>query len=124
MKQLGSHVWTDLTVDNATEIRDFYKSVVGWDHMDHDMNGYNDYVMLPNSQEEGGEAFGICHARGANANIPPQWLIYVTVEDITIATSACVDNGGKVVEGPRKMAGKDFAVIQDPAGAYMAIITE
>ena len=29
---------------------------------------------------------GVCHARGANANIPPVWLVYFTVADLAAAT--------------------------------------
>ena len=25
---------------------------------------------------------GICHARGSNADLPPVWLIYITVADL------------------------------------------
>ena len=29
---VGAITWTDLTVGNAVEIRDFYSRVVGWKH--------------------------------------------------------------------------------------------
>lgn len=121
-KPLGSIVWTDLTVDNAVEVRDFYSKVVGWKHQGLSMGDYEDYVMKPN--EDDGGATGICHARGANANIPAQWMIYVSVADVEASVKACVDNGGKVLDGPRKIGKNDFAVIQDPAGAVMGIITD
>jgi len=121
-KPLGSIVWTDLTVDNAEEVRDFYSKVVGWKHQGLSMGDYEDYVMKANEDDEG--TSGICHARGNNANIPAQWLIYVTVADIAASIKACIDNGGKVVDGPRMMGKNEFAVIQDPAGAIMGIITE
>ena len=121
-KPLGSIVWTDLTVSNADEVRDFYKKVVGWQHEDVSMGEYNDYVMKANS-EDGGTS-GICHSRGINANVPVQWMIYVTVADVDESVKSCIENGGKVLDGPRKMGKNDFAVIQDPAGAVMGIITE
>ena len=121
-KPLGSIVWTDLTVDNAEEVRDFYSKVVGWKHQDISMGEYNDYVMTPNVGDGG--ATGICHARGNNAKIPAQWMIYVSVEDVAASVKSCIDNGGKVLDGPRKLGENDFAVIQDPAGAVMGIITD
>ena len=121
-KPLGSIVWTDLTVDNADEIRDFYSQVVGWKHQGLSMGAYEDYVMKTNDEDEG--TSGICHARGSNANVPSQWMIYVTVADIAESVKACLDNGGKVLDGPRMMGKNEFAVIQDPAGAVMGIITE
>ena len=121
-KPLGSIVWTDLTVENADEVRDFYSKVVGWEHEGVSMGEYDDYIMKAND-EDGGTS-GICHARGMNDSVPPLWMIYVTVADVTASAKACVDNGGKVLDGPRKMGKNEFAVIQDPAGAVMGIITE
>ena len=121
-KQLGSIVWTDLTVENADEVRDFYSKVVGWKHEGVSMGEYDDYIMKSN--DEDGSTSGICHARGMNDSVPPLWMIYVTVADVTASAKACVDNGGKVLDGPRKMGENEFAVIQDPAGAVMGIITE
>ena len=121
-KPLGSIVWTDLTVENADEVRDFYSKVVGWKHEGVSMGEYDDYIMKSN--DEDGSTSGICHARGMNDSVPPLWMIYVTVADVTASAKACVDNGGKVLDGPRKMGENEFAVIQDPAGAVMGIITE
>lgn len=121
-KPLGSIVWTDLTVESADEVRDFYKKVIGWEHEGVSMGEYNDYVMKANSADGG--TSGICHARGINANVPAQWMIYVTVADVNESAKYCVDNGGKVLDGPRMMGNNNFAVIQDPAGAVMGIITE
>ena len=37
--QPGHVGWVDLTVDNATEVRDFYRAVVGWEYRDVEMDG-------------------------------------------------------------------------------------
>jgi uncharacterized protein len=118
----GDIVWTDLTVENATEIRDFYTQVTGWQQEPLSMaNGeYEDYVI---KTSEGTPVAGVCHARGSNANLPAQWLVYVAVEDVNKSAETCTAMGGKVLDGPRKMGGKDFCVIQDPAGAVLALIT-
>ena len=76
----GSIVWRDLTVPDARVIRDFYGQVVGWDSTPHDMGDYDDYNILPQGSDRA--VAGICHARGSNADLPAQWLIYVTVEDV------------------------------------------
>lgn len=116
---VGSIVWRDLTVQNAAEVRDFYREVVGWKSSPHDMGDYEDYNIHPPSTDE--VIAGICHARGANANVPPQWLMYVSVEDVDACAKRCTELGGKVVDGPREMGGSRFAVIQDPAGAVLAL---
>jgi len=118
----GTIVWKDLTVENADVIRDFYGEVVGWKHEAVGMGGYDDYNMFPRG---GGEAVaGICHARGANDNLPAQWLLYVNVEDIDSSIRRAVELGGHLIDGPRTMGKNQFCVIRDPAGAVMALISE
>ena len=117
--QVGKIGWIDMTVDDAEGVRDFYKSVVGWDHEDVSMGDYSDYSMtLPQS----GEAVsGICHARGGNSGLPDGWLIYITVADVDASAAACTANGGEVLVGPKGLAGGRFCVIRDPAGATAAL---
>ncbi len=115
----GKITWTDLTVPDAEGVRAFYQQVVGWEGQPEDMGGYSDYNMVaPGSGET---VCGICHCRGVNADIPPQWLIYVTVEDVDAAAAKCRELGGEVVAGPRDLGGGRFCVIRDPAGAVCAL---
>lgn len=116
--KLGSIGWIDLTVDDATGLRDFYTKVTGWDQSGVDMDGYQDFLMLG---EGGSPVAGICHAKGPNAGIPPQWLIYVTVSDLDQAMATVVENDGQVVHGPRSAGSGRMCVIQDPSGAHMAL---
>jgi len=116
----GTIVWHDLMIDNADEVRDFYSKVIGWKPDPVDMGGYSDYNML---DSEGQSTAGLCYRQGSNANLPPQWLIYVAVADVQKSAYAAVGSGGRIVEGPRKMGGQDFCVLQDPAGAYLALVS-
>ena len=117
---IGSITWRDLTVKDAEAVRDFYSKVAGWKSSPVDMGGYDDFNMnLPGSDET---VAGICHARGPNAKLPPQWLIYITVADVDDSAKRCVELGGKIIDGPRKMGEYRFCVIQDPAGAVAALI--
>ena len=117
---IGSIGWVDLTVDNADEVKSFYESVVGWKSTPLSMGTYDDFVM--SSSETDTPVSGICFAKGNNANIPPQWLIYVNVSDILASVDACKAGGGKLVTPIRTMEGQGkYCVIQDPAGACMAL---
>jgi uncharacterized protein len=116
---VGSIVWRDLTVADAQGVRAFYKQVVGWTSVPLEMEGYADYCM---NDASGQTVAGICHARGPNARIPPQWLMYITVADVGASARKCVELGGTVLDGPRVMSGKMFCVIRDPAGAVAALI--
>lgn len=116
----GQIAWTDLTVPNAAAIRDFYARVVRWDPEPVGMGHYDDFNMcLPGTEEP---AAGICHSRGVNAELPPVWIPYIVVEDLTRSLEACKELGGKVVVGPKGMGpGASYAVIRDPAGAVAAL---
>ncbi|MBU0983854.1 MAG: VOC family protein [candidate division Zixibacteria bacterium] len=123
MPQFGIVTWIDLTVKDAESIRDFYSAVVGWDHSPVSMGSYNDYSMLPENSEF--PIAGVCHARGVNANLPAQWLIYITVEDLDESIAACKKLGGKVLVGPKTMSDTArYCVIKDPAGAVTALYEE
>ena len=114
----GTIAWHDLTVANADRVRDFYQAVVGWKPDPVKMGEYSDYNMIT----PGGEAVsGVCHSRGMNVDLPPQWLMYVIVENVNASAKKCVELGGKVITGPRSHGAARFAVIQDPAGAVCAI---
>lgn len=115
----GTIAWHDLTVDDATEARDFYEAVVGWRPEPVDLDGYEDFNMrLPSRQQA---VAGVCHARGSNADLPPQWLLYVVVASLDESLERCRELGGEVLAGPRGLGGSRYAVIRDPAGAACAL---
>lgn len=117
----GTIAWVDLTISDAESIRDFYQQVVGWNPAPVDAGGYNDYNML---DADGEEKAGICHQRGSNADLPPQWLVYITVDDLAASITACEAHHGKCITEVRQGEGYRFVVIQDPAGAVCALIEQ
>jgi len=121
-KQIGAIEWRDLTVDNAESLKGFYESVVGWKSGAVSMGDYQDYTMdLPGSGET---VAGVCHARGCNAGLPPQWLMYVRVKSVHDSIAASEKLGGKLLYGPKGMGDDEFCVVQDPAGAVIGLISE
>jgi len=114
----GKFLWIDLTVPEAQNIRDFYSAVVGWTWEAVAVNDYEDYNVKTPSGEL---VAGICHQRGVNANLPPAWINYVIVNSVSSSMQACVEKGGKVIDGPRKQNEDIFVIIQDPAGAYIGL---
>ena len=117
--QIGSIGWIDLTVSNASAVRDFYAQVANWDYSEVEMGDYSDYCMLPTGTAE--PVAGICHARGENADIPPQWLMYITVANVAQSLAQCTQHGGEIIRPVREMGDAKMAVIRDPAGAVCAL---
>jgi predicted enzyme related to lactoylglutathione lyase len=116
---VGKIGWIDMTVENASGVRDFYKAVVGWETEDIDMGGYSDYVMKMPASGDG--VAGVCHARDSNADLPSGWMIYIVVADVEKSAATCVANGGQVVLEPRGLSGGRFCVIKDPGGSVAAL---
>ncbi len=116
---VGGITWVDLTVPDAETLRDFYSAVTGWVPEPVAMGEYHDYTMKAPS---GAAVAGVCHARGVNAGLPAQWLVYVTVADLDASVTACRARGGEVLSGPASLGPMGrYAVIRDPAGAVLAL---
>ena len=115
--EIGSVGWLDLTVDDAPALRDFYSAVVGWSPEPVSMGGYDDFTM---KDEHGAPRAGVCHRRGPNANVPPQWIAYFVVPDLERSLAEVGARGGAVLQPPRGEGGR-FAIVRDPAGAVCAL---
>ena len=58
-----------------------------------------------------------------NAQLPPVWLIYLPVGDLTESIRLADEEGGQVLKTVTDDDGKcSYAVIQDPAGVYLALV--
>lgn len=117
--KIGEVGWLDLTAPDAESLRVFYQKVVGWTDEPIEMGGYNDYCMKPPESEA--PVAGICHARGSNATLPAQWLIYITVASLDESLKQSIVLGGEVIVPTRDAGAGRFAVIRDPAGAVCAL---
>ena len=117
--RIGSVSWIDLTVADASGVRDFYEAVVGWTSTGVDCGGYEDFCM--NRPEDGETVAGVCHQRGLNAGLPPVWMPYFIVEDLDRSLAAVRERGGEVIDGPREMGEGRACFVRDPAGACAAL---
>jgi uncharacterized protein len=120
VKKIGEIAWVDLTIPDAANVKEFYRSVIGWEAKDFKMGDYSDYVVKTPQDKE--TVAGICHARGSNADQPPYWLIYIKVKNLEASLDAARRNGGEVLTGPKGSSGARFYVLKDPAGAVFAVM--
>lgn len=121
---MGCISWLDLTVSDASATRDFYRQVVGWSVQDvwieDASERYADYNMLDG---DGSPVAGVCHARGANLGLPPAWMIYLPVGDLAESLRRVGEEGGKTIKAIRGTDGQyAYAAVQDPVGAYLALV--
>lgn len=81
------------------------------------MGSYNDFNM--NNVQ--GTIAGICHAKGDNADLPAQWLMYVRVENAQLSAQKTLELGGEIIKGPTEYGGESYFIIRDPSGAILAV---
>jgi predicted enzyme related to lactoylglutathione lyase len=124
-KKIGAIMWHDLAVPNAEVISDFYRQVIGWERSALNMGDYNDYILESPDTPPKAPAAGVSHTLGNNSYLPPQWLMYVTVDNLDKSLEQCNTLGGQVI-GPKRKLGERgfFCLIQDPAGAYVMLCEE
>jgi len=121
--KLGKFLWADLTVPNAAELKEYYKEVIGWSEhpvaMKDGEEPYEDFAMMTDKDTAVG---GICNQRGVNANIPPQWITYINVEDVEKSLNKAIALGGKLIHESKKKDGSyNFVIIADPVGAVFGM---
>jgi predicted enzyme related to lactoylglutathione lyase len=120
---IGTIISADITTPNAPELRDFYQQVIGWQSEEmnlKDENGeYSDYIM---KDVDGNWVGGVCYKRGDNKDFPPQWIVYVNVEDVSKSVEKCKELGGKILKEQKNDDGVySYALIEDPVGAILAL---
>ena len=121
---VGCIAWLDLTVSDASAMRDFYRQVVDWSVQDVEMEDasgcYADYNMCG---DDGNPAAGVCHARGVNLGLPPIWMIYLPVGDLAESLRRVREEGGKIIKATPETDGeRAYAVVQDPVGVCLALV--
>src|SRR5688572_4401028 len=116
----GAVAWCDITVPDASALRDFYAEVTGWRPEPVAMEGYDDFNMvLPGSGEP---VAGVCHARGENAALPSQWLIYIAVPDLAMSVRKALERGAEQIAGSAQAGAEGgYCVLRDPVGAVFAL---
>lgn len=112
--------WMDMSCPEADALKDFYAEVMGWRVEPVDMGGYADYSML---DAEGRPMAGICHNRGANADIPTNvWIPYLRVPDVAAAVTKAEALGAVRCTPIKDCPGYgEFCVLKDPSGTVVAL---
>ena len=116
----GQFCWDELlTTDPDGAVR-FYGELFGWTEETMDMGEAGTYHMMKR-----GDRFGVGIMRmPPQAEAPPHWLSYVTVEDVDQWTGKVTELGGKIYCPPMDIPGIGrFAVAADPTGAFFAMFT-
>ena len=114
----GAIDWRDICVPDAVALRDFYSEVVGWTYEAVQVEDYEDFTMIDST---GAPVAGICHARGINAELPSDWLVYITVKNLDESLTKLIHAGGAILAGPNVIDTVHYCVVRDPAGAPFSL---
>ena len=117
MSNRGRFVWRELVVKNQAEASAFYSSVFGWKASTVDMGGGYRYTVLKNGEKDVGSLV----APPADRDVPPNWLTYITVDDVDDVAARVPSLGGSVLMGPydAPSIGR-VAIVADPQGGKFA----
>ena len=120
MKQHGVFSWNELVTTDVSAAKKFYREALGWEFNDI-KNGDMSYTM---AKLGGQEVAGMMRLPPDATSMPPAWGSYVTVDDVDARVARATALGGKLYVAPRDIPNVGrFAVIADPQGAMLAMIT-
>lgn len=116
----GRFVWYDLMTPDAAMARDFYPAVTGWSvaPWSEGPEGSDEYWMW----SVGDQPIGGLVELPSEMEVPPNWLAYLSVDDVDRKVARAEELGATLAHGPEEIpAVGRFAVIQDPQGAAVAL---
>ncbi len=116
MRTHGAFSWSELQTPDVAAAKAFYGRVLGWEIEAMELpNG--SYTMIKVGERALG---GMVSSEGGG----PRWLAYVTVDDVDRRTRQADAAGGKILKVPFSAPGVGrIAMIEDPAGAPLCLIT-
>ena len=117
LAQGKTFVWHELYAPSSEAAISFYTQSLGWETDSMPMGDMGTYTMF---KANGTSVAGMMATAGNPqlANVPPQWSVYVGVDDVDARIAKCVELGGTVLVEPMDVpqVGR-MALIQDPQGA-------
>jgi predicted enzyme related to lactoylglutathione lyase len=118
----GKFVWYELMTTDTAAAKTFYKKVIGWDAQDMAMPDMT-YTRLMVG-ETGVAGLMALPKAACDAGARPGWTGYVAVDDVDACVAQIKQEGGAVHRAPDDIPGVGrFAIVADPQGAVIALIT-
>lgn len=116
----GELCWNELSTPDVKAAKEFYGKLFGWEFEDHDM-GDMTYTMVKVKGKRACAGFWAI-PKEMQGQIPPNWMSYISVENVEKSLEQAVKLGAKVMK-PASDAGTfgRFAIIVDPTGAAFAL---
>jgi predicted enzyme related to lactoylglutathione lyase len=119
--QHGTFCWNELNTRGADKAKPFYAELFGWKYKE-STNPEQPYTEFGLSADQ--PVGGIFDLPDEMKDVPPFWMAYVAVDDCDASAAKVAELGGKIHKEPMDIPGVGrFAIIADPTGAVLSIIT-
>jgi len=117
----GTFCWVELGTTDQDAAKKFYVELFGWSVNDFPMGPDGVYTMFQLNGNDVGAAYKLGEEQ-LSLGIPPNWGLYISVEDVDATAKAITSAGGKLMMEPFDVFefGR-MVVAQDPAGATFSI---
>lgn len=120
MKKHGAFSWNELMTTDLAGAQVFYGELLGWTFNEDNSAGMPYTLVKAGGEDVGGMMAMPPEAKGA----PSAWGSFVTVDDVDKQAGRVESLGGKVIMPPMDIPNVGrFAVISDPQGAMLTLIT-
>lgn len=121
VRDAGAFTWCELRSRDVEGAKVFYSSVFGWDAETSGEDGPMPYTEF---KVDGESVAGMMEMTSEfPAEVPPHWLVYVEVADTAESLAKAQELGAAVQVPVVAFPGGTFAVISDPQGAALGIMT-
>lgn len=119
----GSFIWYELMTSDAAGAAAFYGAVVGWEFHPPQAGAPIEYWHIGRS--DGGSAGGMLQltADMLTGGAHSGWLPYLNVPDVDEAVAAIRDDGGATIMPKTTIDVGAFALVTDPQGAPIYVMT-
>ncbi|GMA21210.1 VOC family protein [Arsenicicoccus piscis] len=117
----GSVIWHELMTRDYEGSQEFYRSLVGYRFEELAGDGEPAFSAITTRS---GRTIGGLGSIGPefDASVPPHWMPYFRVDNVTTTCNRALYLGGEVRTGPLSSPEGPFAVLADPQGAAFAVI--
>jgi len=117
----GSFCWFELATTDQPAAKKFYTSLFGWTVNDFPMGPQELYSIFRVEGQDAAAAYTL-RADQKSQGVPPNWMLYIAVENSDAIARRATDAGGKVHAPAFDVfdSGR-MAVLADPTGAVFAV---
>lgn len=125
MPKHGEFCWNDLATTNVEACKKFYGELLGWQFKETNQTGmaYTEFSADGKNFVGGIWQTDQC-GETAGEMPPPHWMTYIAVDDVDASAAKVAELGGSVCVPPTDIPNTGrFAVINDPTGATISLLT-